>query len=68
MVVCLDQVADLHTAQLMSLPLTISSYNKSRLASWFYLSGRLTRVVPDKIQEGHKMVVCVCACALNAWF
>ena len=23
---------------------------------------RLTRVVPDKIQEGHKAVVCVCVC------
>jgi len=32
---------------------------------WFYLPGftfwcRLTHVVPDKIEEGHKMVVCVC--------
>jgi len=38
---CLGQGADLHTAQLMPLPLTISCSSKSRfvLPSWFYLSG-----------------------------
>jgi len=38
---CLGQGADLHMAQLMPLPLTISCSNKSRLVlpSWFYLSG-----------------------------
>jgi len=34
---------------------------------WFYLPCftfwcQLIQVVPDKIQEGHKMVVCVCVC------
>ena len=39
--ICLDQGADLHMAQLMSLPLTVSCSSKSRLVlpSWFYLSG-----------------------------
>jgi len=38
---CLGQGADLHMAQLMPLPLTISCSSKSRLVlpSWFYLSG-----------------------------
>jgi len=38
---CLEWGADLHTAQLMPLPLTISCSSKSRLVlpSWFYLSG-----------------------------
>jgi len=38
---CLGQGADLHMAQLMPLPLTISCSSRSRLAlpSWFYLSG-----------------------------
>jgi len=38
---CLGQGADLHMAQLMPLPLTISGSSKSRLVlpSWFYLSG-----------------------------
>ena len=41
MVICLGQGVDLHTVQLMSLPLTICCCSKSRLVlpSWFYLSG-----------------------------
>jgi len=41
MVMCLGQSADLHMAQLMPLPLTISCSSKSRLVlpPWFYLSG-----------------------------
>jgi len=42
MVMCLGQGADLHVAQLMPLPLTISCSSKSRLVrlpSWFYVSG-----------------------------
>jgi len=41
MVMCMDQDADLHMAQLMALPLTVSCSSKSRLVlpSWFYLSG-----------------------------
>jgi len=52
MVVCLGWGADLHMAQLMPLPLTISCSSKSRLVlpSWYWL----TRVVPDKIQMSHK--------------
>jgi len=39
-VICLWQGADLHVAQLMPLPLTLSCCSKSRLvlSSWFYLS------------------------------
>ena len=63
-VVCLGQGADLHMAQLMPLPLSISCFSKFRLVlpSWLCVIPfwcRLTRVVPDKIQKGHKMVVCV---------
>jgi len=61
-VMCVGQGADLHMAQPMPLPLTISSPVNS---DWFYLPGFTFRVpahpvVPDKIQEGRKMVVCVC--------
>jgi len=65
---CLDQGADLHMAQLMLLPLTvtISCSSKSRLVlpSWF-LPFRywLTQVVPDKIQKSHKTIVHV----FNFW-
>ena len=44
-VICLEQGADLHMAQLMPLPLTASSV-KSRLFLPFWY--QLTRVVPGK--------------------
>jgi len=43
--ICLERGADLHIAQLMPLPLTVSSV-KSRLVLPFWY--RLTRVVPEK--------------------
>jgi len=41
MVICLERGADLHVAQLMPLPLTISCSSKSRLVlpEWFCFSG-----------------------------
>jgi len=66
MVMCLGQDADLLVAQLMPLPLTISCSSKSRLVLPFWC--RLTQVVPDKIQESRKMVVCVCECMCVMYF
>ena len=60
---CLGWGADLHVAQQMQLPLTISCSSKSRLVltclvlPFWYL---LTRVVPDRFQQSSKTVVCVC--------
>ena len=47
-VICMGRGTDLHMAQLMPLPLTISCFSKSRLGLpfWYWL----TQVVPDKIQ------------------
>jgi len=42
----LERGADLHTAQLMPLPLAVSCFSKSRLVLPFWY--RLTLVVPDK--------------------
>jgi len=41
MIICLEQGADLHIAQLMALPLTMSCSSKSRLflPEWFCFSG-----------------------------
>jgi len=41
LITVMGQGADLHMAQLMPLPLTVSCINKSKsvLPSWFYLSG-----------------------------
>jgi len=46
MVICLGRGTDLHMAQLMPLPLTVSCSSKSRLVLTFWC--QLTRVVPDK--------------------
>ena len=46
MVICLELGADLHMAQLMPLPLTVSCFSKIQtvLPFWYWL----TQVVPDK--------------------
>ena len=67
LVICLERGADLHMAQLMPLPVTVSCFSKSRLVlpSWY----QLTWVVPDK-GPLNGCVVCVCVCVLilsTAW-
>jgi len=59
MVTCLEQGANLHMAQLMPLPLTISCSSKSRfvLPFWYWL----TRLVLDK---GPLNGCCCCCCSL----
>jgi len=56
MVICLERGADLHMAQLMPLPLTVSCFSKIQvvLPFWYWL----TRVVPDN----GPLNVCVRAC------
>jgi len=56
--ICLERSADLHTAQLMPLPLTVSCSSKSRLVLpfWYWL----TRVVPDKGPLNGWVGGCVC--------
>jgi len=45
-VVCLERGVDLHMAQLMPLPLTVSCFSKIQIVLPFWY--RLTRVVPKK--------------------
>jgi len=58
MVICLEQGADLHMAQRMPLPLTISCFSKIQLVLPFWY--RLTRVVPEKRPLNGCVCVCVC--------
>jgi len=53
-VICLEQAADLHMAQLMPLPFTVSCFTKILIGFtfWYWLS----RVVPEK----GPLHVCVC--------
>ena len=46
MVICLERCTDLHMAQLMPLPLTVSCFSKIQIGLPFWYL--LTRVVPDK--------------------
>ena len=57
MVICLEGGADLHMAQLISMPLTVSCYSKIQngLPFWY----RLTRAVLEK----GAINGCVCVCA-----
>ena len=61
MVICLERSADLHTAQLMPLPLTVSSFSKIQIG--------FTILVPahpgSPGQRAVKRVrVCVCVCGM----
>ena len=57
MVICLERGADLHTAQLMPLPLTVSASVKSRLVLPFWY--RLAWVVPDNGPLNGFVCVCI---------
>ena len=54
MVICLERGADLHMAQVMPLPLTVSCFSKIQIGFTFLVPahpgcpGQLTQVVPDK--------------------
>jgi len=57
-VICLERGADLHMAQLMPLPLTVSCFSKIQIGLPFWY--RLTWVVLDKGQLNGCVCVCVC--------
>jgi len=57
-VICLDGSADLHMAQLMPLPLTVSCFSEIQIVLPFWY--RLTWVVPEK----GPLNGCVCVCVV----
>jgi len=59
MVIYLERDADLHTAQLMPLPLSLASVKSRSVLPFWY---RLTWVVPDKGPLNECVCVCVRAC------
>ena len=65
MVICLEQGADLHIAQLMPLPLTVSCFSKIQIdfTFLFVIAEPVDhiRVVLDK----GPLNVCVCVCVCN---
>ena len=57
MVICLEQVADLHMAQLMQLPLTISCFSKIQIGFTFLVPAH-----PGSPRKRAVKWVCVCVC------
>ena len=60
MVICLERDADLHMAQLMPLPLTVSCFNKTQIGFTF-----LVPAYPGSPGKGAVKRVCVCVCLLT---
>ena len=63
-VVCLEQGADLHMAQLMPLPLTVSCFSKIRIGFTFLVPAHLGS--PGK-RAVKRVCVCVCVCVSNMY-
>ena len=59
MVICLERGADLHMAQLMSLPLTVSCFSKIQIGFTFLVPAH-----PGSPGQGAVKRLCVCACVL----
>jgi len=63
-VVCLEQGANLHMAQLMPLPLTVSCFSKIQIGFTFLVAARLGN--PEK-RAVKRACVCVCVCLFGKW-
>ena len=59
MVVCLERGADLHTAQLMPLPLTVSCFSKIQIGFTFL-------VMAHPGSPGKRAVKRLCVCVYNS--
>ena len=60
MVICLEQGADLHMAQVMPLPLTVSCFSKIQIGFAFLVLAHLGSPGKRAIK---RVCVCVCVCA-----
>ena len=59
MVICLERGADLHMAQLMPLPLTVSCFSKIQIGFTFLVPAHLGSVRKRAVKW-----VCMCVCVL----
>jgi len=59
MVICLEHGADLHMAQLMPLPLTVSCFSKIQIGFTFLVPAHLGSPGQRAVKRG-----CVCVCVL----
>jgi len=61
-VVCLEQGADLHMAQLMPLPLTVSCVSKIQIGFTFLVPAHLGSPGKGAVK---RVCVCVCVCSMQ---
>ena len=64
MVICLERGVDLHTAQLMPLPLTGSCFSKIQIGFTFLVPAHLG--IPGK-RAIKRVCVCVCVDLMMVW-
>ena len=62
MVICLERDADLHMAQLMPLPLTVSCFSKIQIGFTFLVPAHLGSPGKGPLNG----CVCVCVCLLRS--
>ena len=62
MVICLEQGADLHMAQLMPLPLTVSCFSKIQIGFTFLVPAHLGSPGQRAVK---RVCVCVCQCLVH---
>ena len=55
MIICMEQGADLHVAQLMPLPLTVSCFSKIQIGFTFLVPAHLSNPGKEAVKR-----VCVC--------
>ena len=60
MAICLERGADLHMAQLMPLPLTVSCFSKTQIGFTFLVPAHLGSPGKRAVKR-----VCVCNCTLE---
>ena len=60
MVICLERGADLHMAQLMPLPLTVSCFSKIKIGFTFLVPAHLGSPGKRAVKR-----VCVCVCSIT---
>ena len=63
MVICLERGADLHMAQLMPLPLTVSCFSKIQIDFTFLVTAHLGS---PGLRAVKRVCVCVCHSPMNA--
>ena len=59
-VICLERAADLHMAQLMPLPLTVSCFSKIQISFTFLVPAH-----PGSPRQRAVQRVCVCVCVYD---